>query len=165
MNSWNIPEKDRITLAWELRRDIHAWLMAKSRATMPEIFDAFSEINHETVRKAVYRMRTDGDVALIARNRICNAGVYAAITPRIKSEEAKRQALAKGALKMREKAAAAPREKPAKKPQPKKETAQKHADPVWLTRNTRFDDPLARPYKNQGGQGVSSPRMICTMLG
>jgi hypothetical protein len=24
MNSWNIPEKDRITLAWELRRDIHA---------------------------------------------------------------------------------------------------------------------------------------------
>ena len=33
--------------------------------------------------------------------------------------------------------------------------------------NTRFDDPHAKPYRNQGGQGTIGvqPRGVCTMLG
>jgi DNA-binding Lrp family transcriptional regulator len=37
----------------------------------------------------------------------------------------------------------------------------------WRTTNTRFDDPNAKPYRNQGGQGTVGvmPRGCCVIIG
>ena len=47
-----------------------------------------------------------------------------------------------------------------------KESA-KAANQPWITTNTRFDDPHAKPYRNQGGQGTIGvkPRGYCAILG
>lgn len=99
-------DKDRITLAWELRRDIHAWLVANPFAVMAEIFEAFAHRNRETVRKAVLRMRADGDVAMVGRNKLNNEGIYSATSAAVKSPESVRKRLAAGADKGRETLAA-----------------------------------------------------------
>jgi hypothetical protein len=41
------------------------------------------------------------------------------------------------------------KDQPASPPKVKKKP-----DPKWLTKNKRFDDPFAKPYPNQGGQGA-----------
>ena len=161
------PDKDRITLAWELRRDIHAWLKRHVRASLPEIIRAFSTINRETVRKAIYRMRLDGDVELIERTAHCNTGIYAVVTPLVKSELSKRNALAKGAYKAKKIPIPAALKKPIEPKETKPAQEKKQPDPPWRTTNKRFDDPHAKPYRNQGGQGTVGvmPRGYCAILG
>lgn len=54
--------KDRLTLAWELRRNVHAWILANPGASMPEIKAAFGRVNAETVRAVVRRMVDAGEI-------------------------------------------------------------------------------------------------------
>lgn len=84
------PDKDRITLAWELRRDLHAWLQQNPRAVMVEIIDAFAERKAETVRK-------DGDIAMLGSRGA--VGHYSAISDKIKPIAVRRARLAIGGLK------------------------------------------------------------------
>ncbi len=87
-------KNDRIQAAWELRRDIHTWLVANPHSVMAEIFQAFADRNHETVRKAVIRMRYDGDVAMLGRRGL--EGRYTALSRAIKPVAMVRQKLADG---------------------------------------------------------------------
>lgn len=90
-------DKDRITLAWELRRDLHAWLTESPSAVMAEIFAAFPDRNQSTLRKAINRMRKDGDIGMLGRRGI--EGSYSAITASIKPVSAVRANLIIGGLK------------------------------------------------------------------
>ncbi len=90
-------EKDRITLAWELRHDIHAFLAENPMAIMQEIFAQFPHRKTETVRKAVLRMRADGDVCMLGRRGL--EGSYSAVTAAIKSVEYSRARLSESGRK------------------------------------------------------------------
>lgn len=153
-------EKDRITLAWELRRDIHAWLTANSRAVMVEIFEAFSHRKRETVRKAVIRMRTDGDVAMVGQRRACNEGIYAAITTAIKPESKKREGLARGARSNQHLAAAASRKPITQKERQRRDSqAAKKAPPAPVAaaepwRTVHIGGQMHASQAGSGGQGA-----------
>jgi predicted ArsR family transcriptional regulator len=93
--------KDRITLAWETRRDIHAFVVKHGRVSMEQIFADFTERKLETVRKSVIRLRKSGDVGMYLVQPECGgrAGVYYAITSAIRPEAETRKAMSDGAHK------------------------------------------------------------------
>lgn len=168
------PEKDRITLAWELRRDIHAWLKKNPRSMMSEIFAAFAHRKCETVRKAVIRLRYDGDAAMVGRRKVCNQGVYSSITPRIKGEDKKREALAAGARKSQPMAAAACRKditlksaaaqrrlagKARKEAERTEEKARREAAAAEPWRTVHVGGQLHASQAGSGGQGAVRERV------
>lgn len=83
---------DRIHRAWLLRQRIHAWFLDHPRSSLPEVFAAMPDINPDTLRAALDRMRRDGDMAMVsgARGR---AGLYAAVTAAIRPESETRTRL------------------------------------------------------------------------
>lgn len=85
------PRTDRIHVAWELRRDLHAFLVTNGRSSILEIFVAFPSVHRETVRKTVNRLRKDDD-CYMTRDR-GRAGVFAAVTANIKPESFTREKL------------------------------------------------------------------------
>ena len=113
--------KDRITLAWELRRDIHAFLADNPMAIMQEIFAQFSHRKTETVRKAVLRMRSDGDVCMLGKRG--HEGAYSAVTESIKPMSYTRSRLSEGGRKNQPIAARATRPPRKKKEMKLLETA------------------------------------------
>lgn len=54
---------DRLDRAWKLRREVHAWIDAHSDASMPDIKRHFEQVNPETVRIVVKRLKQAGFVA------------------------------------------------------------------------------------------------------
>lgn len=88
-------KNDRIHKAWVLRNSIHQFLIANPHSNIVEIFAAFPEHYPETVRKAVIRLRKDGDACMVGRRG--TVGIFTAVTKSIKPEEDKRKALANGA--------------------------------------------------------------------
>lgn len=55
-----MSKNDRLFTAWEMRRDVHAWIAANPDCSMPEIKRNFIEVNPETVRWVVKRLRLAG---------------------------------------------------------------------------------------------------------
>jgi len=99
---WGIPAmKDRITMAWEQRRDIHAFIVKHGRVSMEQIFSAFHGRKLETVRKSVIRLRSSGDVGMYLVQPECGGrvGVYYAIAEVIRPEAETRKAMSDGAHK------------------------------------------------------------------
>lgn len=68
-----MAERDRLVVAWERRRDVHAWISANPGAAMPAIKLAFVWLKEEAVRGIVRRLcadrfiRADGNGYLAAR--------------------------------------------------------------------------------------------------
>lgn len=54
----------RITEAWKLRQDLHAWLKNHPGSTMAEWCAAFPAIKIDTMRKAVLRLKADLNVVM-----------------------------------------------------------------------------------------------------
>lgn len=55
-----MTKPDRLVKAWELRRDVHAWISSHPGAAMPEIKRAFGSIEAETIRYVVKRICLGG---------------------------------------------------------------------------------------------------------
>ena len=70
--------RDRLDIAWALRRDVHAWIAAHPDAPMPAIKRAFGALNPETVRAVVKRMVRGGRVSVL---RAGTAVLYRVATP------------------------------------------------------------------------------------
>jgi len=96
--------QDRISKAWALRNAIHTWLKGEGVATVVEAFAAFPEWHPETVRKALQRLRSDGDAMMTGRRGMI--GSYRAVTEHIRPEAEKRARLAAGAQISHDKARA-----------------------------------------------------------
>lgn len=73
----------RITEAWKLRHDLHAWLKNHPGSTMAEWCAAFPAIKIDTMRKAVLRLKADLNVAM-TKGR-ANQGRYRIATDQVRS--------------------------------------------------------------------------------
>lgn len=87
-------KRDRITAAWELRRDIHAWLKLNIGAEMDEIINAFPTFNRDTLRNSVAKLRRDLDVVMIKGK--ANVGRYSAVSREIVPVSVTRERMAIG---------------------------------------------------------------------
>lgn len=86
--------RDRIELAWELRDAIHKHVLANARCTLESICAAVPGSNHNTVRRATQKMRSDGDLALVSKK--ANIGRYVALTASIRPAKEMRDRMASG---------------------------------------------------------------------
>ena len=83
---------DRIDRAHALRASIHAHVLAHPRCTMAAIHAAHPGENPHTVRRAIQRMRTDGDIAVLGRSgSVC---LYTALTAAVRPAATTRARLA-----------------------------------------------------------------------
>ena len=72
----------RITEAWQLRHDLHAWLKDHPNATMAEWCAAFPAVKIDTMRKTVRRLKTDLNVVMVKGR--ANRGQYRIVTDQIR---------------------------------------------------------------------------------
>lgn len=77
--------RDRLTRAWELRRDVHAFLTANIGSTLAEIFAAFPGVHRETMRQVVKKLCKDLDAVVVKRRG--NVGSYSAASREIRPLE------------------------------------------------------------------------------
>lgn len=131
----NELREDRITKAYNLRRDIHSFLSANPHSTVDDVFAALPDCKHETLRKSIYRMRRDGDVQMIGTRS--KPGRLSALTKSIKPESETRAKL-RGNAKNNQ-----------RKRKPKQAKQQQESEPWRYVNNP---DKERRPT-NHGGQG------------
>lgn len=86
-------KNDRFTKAYELRVRLHAWLKENPNSLMEDIFQANSDIPHETIRKCIYGMRNTQTVKMIGRRGL--AGRFSVLSDYVKTEEEVRELMRK----------------------------------------------------------------------
>lgn len=82
--------RDRIALAWQVRRDIHALVVANPMIRMESILHAFSGLPINTVRKHVAALVKKGNLTL---HGVSNSACYSAATAEIYSVDDVREKL------------------------------------------------------------------------
>lgn len=90
---------DRFHRAWLLRRDLHALIAGQPGICTGSILAAFADRPGETVRKALFRMRADGDIS--AERKGGPTMRYFAERDEVRPESDSRAAKAAGALRGR----------------------------------------------------------------
>jgi hypothetical protein len=97
---------DRITIAYRLRLDIHAYIKANEGCTIKDVIDALPDRNVETVRQSVYRLRKDEEIVTNEVPGMAGRHICRTLTDKIEPESAMRKRLAmpkKGAKNTSEK--------------------------------------------------------------
>lgn len=83
--------RDRLTRAWELRRDVHAWLKINLGSELHALFAAFDSVSKETLRQVVKKLCKDLDAVMVrAPGNVCR---YSAVTLEIRPLEETRARL------------------------------------------------------------------------
>jgi hypothetical protein len=85
---------DRITIAYRLRLDIHAYIKANEGCTIKDVIDALPDRNVETVRQSVYRLRKDEEIVTNEVPGMAGRHICRTLTDKIEPESAMRKRLA-----------------------------------------------------------------------
>jgi len=81
---------DRLDRAWELRRDVHAWVKANPDCGMREIGAAFGMHPYDTIRRVVSKLNRCGFLLLCFRSHLSS---YRAAGETIEARDAARNKL------------------------------------------------------------------------
>lgn len=81
---------DRLDRAWELRRDVHAWVKAHPDCGMREIGAAFGGHPYDTIRRVVSKMNRSGCLMMCVASQM---SIYRAVGEMIEARDAARNEL------------------------------------------------------------------------
>lgn len=93
-------KQDRLTRAWELRRDIHAYLQHNIGSLMEDIVRAFPAVNPYTIKQAVQKLRKDLDVVIVKTRGGGNTWRYSAVSRQVRPLEDVRESLRESGRKL-----------------------------------------------------------------
>ncbi len=137
-----IHKRDRLVVAWERRRDVHAWISDNPGATMSAIKQAFPRIQAEAVRGVVRRLCSSRFV------RVEHAHYWVAVNFDQPVSAARDRLRAVGL-------AAAPALADANKTRERRADGTYAPKPLIPHGRRYINQPCKKaPIKNQGGQGA-----------